>query len=218
MSKARIRIGIGGWTFPEWRGLYYPPGMPHAKEQAYAASKFGAIEINSTFYSRQSAGSWAKWGAAAPDGFQYAIKGSRFIVTRPKLADAVQGTTIGVLMSATLPARLGEPSRALIVARRLGRARDRLPVVLGTIVSQTLINVFALVILGAVMFITIGLFAGKQQALLWYALAPIGLLLVVLVAPALMRSGRPTRPSSATRSGASRARSSSRRTAWASRS
>ena len=112
---------------------------------------------------------------------------------RPKFADAVQGTTIGVLMSATLPARLGEPSRALIVARRLGRARDRLPVVLGTIVSQTLINVFALVILGAVMFITIGLFAGKQQALLWYALAPIGLLVVVLVAPALIRSGRPAR-------------------------
>ena len=112
---------------------------------------------------------------------------------RPKLADAVQGTTIGVLMSATLPARLGEPSRALIVARRSGRARDRLPVVLGTIVSQTLINVFALVILGAVMFITIGLFAGKQQALLWYALAPIGLLVVVLVAPALIRSGRPAR-------------------------
>ena len=60
---------------------------------------------------------------------------------RPRMVDAVQGTTIGVLMSATLPARLGEPSRALVVARRLGRARDRLPVVLGTIVSQTLINV-----------------------------------------------------------------------------
>ncbi len=50
---------------------------------------------------------------------------------RPRMVDAVQGTTIGVLMSATLPARLGEPSRALVVARRLGRARDRLPVVLG---------------------------------------------------------------------------------------
>ena len=87
---------------------------------------------------------------------------------RPRMVDAVQGTTIGVLMSATLPARLGEPSRALIVARRLGRARDRLPVVLGTLVSQTLINVVALVILGAVMFTTIGLFAGRQQALLWY--------------------------------------------------
>jgi phosphatidylinositol alpha-mannosyltransferase len=112
---------------------------------------------------------------------------------RPRMVDAVQGTSIGVLMSATLPARLGEPSRALVVARRLGRARDRLPVVLGTLVSQTLINVLALVILGAVMFITIGLFAGRQQALVWYALAPIAVLCVVLVAPALIRSGRPAR-------------------------
>jgi phosphatidyl-myo-inositol alpha-mannosyltransferase len=111
----------------------------------------------------------------------------------PRIVDAVQGTTIGVLMSATLPARLGEPSRALVVARRLGRARDRLPVVLGTLVSQTLINVVALMILGAVMFITIGLFAGRQQALLWYGLAPIGVLCAVLVAPALIRSGKPTR-------------------------
>ncbi len=106
-----------------------------------------------------------------------------------KLVDAVQGTTIGVLMSATLPARLGEPSRALVVARRLGRARDRLPVVLGTLISQTLLNVVALMILGTVMFTTIGLFAGRQQALLWYGLAPVAVLLVVLVAPALIRSG-----------------------------
>jgi phosphatidylinositol alpha-mannosyltransferase len=88
----------------------------------------------------------------------------------PRLADAIQGTTIGVLMSATLPARLGEPSRALIVARRLGRPRERLPAVLGTLVAQTLLNVLALVILGAVMFATIGLFAGRAQALVWYAL------------------------------------------------
>ena len=94
----------------------------------------------------------------------------------PRFADAMQGTSIGVLMSATLPARLGEPSRALIVARRLGRARERLPVVLGTLVSQTLLNVLALVILGAVMFTTIGLFAGRQQALIWYALAPFAVL------------------------------------------
>jgi phosphatidylinositol alpha-mannosyltransferase len=96
-------------------------------------------------------------------------------------------------MSATLPARLGEPSRALVVARRLGRPRDRLPVVLGTLVSQTLINVLALVILGIVMFTTIGLFAGRQQALVWYGLAPLGVLVLVLVAPALIRSGLPSR-------------------------
>jgi phosphatidylinositol alpha-mannosyltransferase len=111
----------------------------------------------------------------------------------PRFADAMQGTSIGVLMSATLPARLGEPSRALIVSRRLGRARDRLPVVLGTLVSQTLLNVLALVILGAVMFVTIGLFAGRQQALIWYALAPFAVLVIVLVAPALLRSGLPSR-------------------------
>ena len=111
----------------------------------------------------------------------------------PRFADALQGTNIGVLMSATLPARLGEPSRALIVARRLGRPRDSLPAVLGTIVSQSLLNILALVILGAVMFATIGLFAGRQQALLWYALAPIAALAAVLVAPALLRSGLPSR-------------------------
>ena len=112
---------------------------------------------------------------------------------RPRFTDAMQGTTIGVLMSATLPARLGEPARALIVARRLGRPRDRLPAVLGTLVSQTLLNVLALVILGAVMFTTIGLFSGRQQALVWYALAPFGVLCAVLVAPALLRSGLPSR-------------------------
>jgi phosphatidylinositol alpha-mannosyltransferase len=108
---------------------------------------------------------------------------------KPKFADAMQGTTIGVLMSATLPARLGEPSRALIVARRLGRPRERLPVVLGTLVSQTLLNLFALAILGGIMFATIGLFAGHQQALIWYALAPIVLLCGVLLAPAVLRRG-----------------------------
>jgi phosphatidyl-myo-inositol alpha-mannosyltransferase len=112
---------------------------------------------------------------------------------KPRFTDAWQGTAVGVLMSATLPARLGEPSRALIVARRLGRPRQALPVVIGTLVSQTLLNVLALVILGAVMFSTVGLFAGRQQALVWYALAPIAVLVLVLVAPALVRSGLPNR-------------------------
>ena len=72
---------------------------------------------------------------------------------------------IGVLMSATLPARLGEPSRALIVARRVGRCATGFPIVLGTLVSQTLLNLLALALLGAVMFHTVGLFKGNEQAL-----------------------------------------------------
>jgi len=107
-----------------------------------------------------------------------------------KRRDAAQGTFIGVLMSATLPARLGEPSRALIVARRLGRARETLPVVLGTIVSQTLLNLVALTILGGVMFATIGLFHGHEGALLAATVAPFAVLAGVLAGPALLRRGR----------------------------
>ena len=84
-------------------------------------------------------------------------------------------------MSATLPARLGEPSRALIVARRLGRMRDRFPVVLGTMVSQTLLNILALVVLGSVMFATVGIFRGGEDALVVATIAPVVLLALVLV-------------------------------------
>jgi phosphatidylinositol alpha-mannosyltransferase len=104
--------------------------------------------------------------------------------------DVARGVMIGVLMSATLPARLGEPSRALLVARRLGRVRERLPVVLGTIVSQTLLNIAALAILGAVMFATVGLFRGRESTLLVVSIVPVLLLALVVVLPALMRSGR----------------------------
>ncbi len=91
----------------------------------------------------------------------------------------MQGTFIGVLMSATLPARLGEPSRALIVARRLGRARETLPVVLGTIVSQTLLNLLALAILGGVTLSSVSVLDGHDRALLLVALAPLAALLAL---------------------------------------
>jgi uncharacterized protein YecE (DUF72 family) len=91
LAVGRIRVGIGGWTYPPWRGTFYPDKLPHSRELKYAAGQFGAIEINSTFYSRQSPQSWRKWAEAAPEGFQFAIKASRFCVTRPKLADAGEG-------------------------------------------------------------------------------------------------------------------------------
>jgi phosphatidylinositol alpha-mannosyltransferase len=112
---------------------------------------------------------------------------------RVRRRDAARGTMIGVLMSATLPARLGEPSRALIVARRLGRMRDRFPVVLGTLVSQTLMNLLALSVLGTVMFATVGLFNGNEDALVVATIAPVVVLAFVLSLPWLLRRGRPTR-------------------------
>ncbi|MBV9817684.1 MAG: glycosyltransferase [Solirubrobacterales bacterium] len=106
---------------------------------------------------------------------------------RVRLSDAMQGTFIGVLMSSTLPARLGEPSRALIVARRTGRPREHLPIVLGTLVSQTLLNIVALAILGTVMFSSVDLFDGHQNALLIAAIVPLALLALVLLAPLVLR-------------------------------
>jgi phosphatidylinositol alpha-mannosyltransferase len=132
-------------------------------------------------------------GAMALRGVSwYAILRAAMPGGRIKLSDAMQGTFIGVLMSSTLPARLGEPSRALVVARRTGRPRENLPVVLGTVVSQTLLNIVALAVLGAVMFSSVDLFSGHQEALLLTAIAPLALLVVVLLAPLVLRHGTVT--------------------------
>jgi phosphatidylinositol alpha-mannosyltransferase len=105
---------------------------------------------------------------------------------RARRRDAMQGTFIGVLMSATLPARLGEPSRALITARRLGRTRETLPVVLGTMVSQSLLNVLALSVLGVVTLSRVSVLDGHDRNLMLLALTPLAALFVVLAAPVLV--------------------------------
>jgi len=91
MSEAQIRVGIGGWTYPPWRGVFYPDKLPQSKELEYASRQLGAIEINATFYSRQSRKSWEKWRDTAPEGFQFAIKGSRFCVMRSRLCEGAEG-------------------------------------------------------------------------------------------------------------------------------
>jgi phosphatidylinositol alpha-mannosyltransferase len=126
----------------------------------------------------------------------YAILKAALPRARIRFADATQGTFIGVLMSSTLPARLGEPARALVVARRTGRPRENLPVVLGTLVSQTLLNLVALTILGGVMFSSVNIFSGHQNALLAVAIVPAVLLVAVVGVPALLRGGVRGRSSS----------------------
>jgi phosphatidylinositol alpha-mannosyltransferase len=161
-----------------------------------AVQKIGLAQIVSAVV--QSSPSFVLLGLAATCGAMVlravswlAILRAALPQARLRLADAVQGTFIGVFMSATLPARLGEPSRAVVVARRSGRPREALPVVLGTVVSQTLLNIAALAVMGAVMFSSVAVFNGRQNALLVTAFAPLAALLVVLVAPSLLRgSGR----------------------------
>jgi uncharacterized protein YecE (DUF72 family) len=83
-----IRVGVGGWTFAPWRGTFYPPGLKHAGELAYAAQKLTAIEINGTFYRSQPPASFAKWRDETPDGFVFTVKGHRAVVNASRLADA----------------------------------------------------------------------------------------------------------------------------------
>jgi phosphatidylinositol alpha-mannosyltransferase len=107
--------------------------------------------------------------------------------------DVTSATMIGVLMSATLPARLGEPARALALSRRTGRVRETFPVIVGTLVSQTLLNLVALLILGAIIVSTTPLFHSSTQKIFAFSFLPLALLLVLLIAPMLMRrqgSGR----------------------------
>jgi uncharacterized protein YecE (DUF72 family) len=91
VPQHEIRVGIGGWTYPPWRGNFYPEKLPHSKELEYASRALGAIEINATFYGRQKPKSWESWEKTVPEGFQFAIKGSRFCVTRSRLCEGAEG-------------------------------------------------------------------------------------------------------------------------------
>jgi uncharacterized protein YecE (DUF72 family) len=91
MSEAQIRIGIGGWTYPPWRGVFYPEKFPQSKELEYASGRLSTIEINATFYGRQKPKSWETWAKTVPEDFQFTIKGSRFCVTRSRLCEGAEG-------------------------------------------------------------------------------------------------------------------------------
>src|SRR5260221_560347 len=84
----QIGVGIGGWTFEPWRGTFYPKGLPHAKELAYASERLTSIEINGTFYRSQTPATFRKWADEVPDGFVFALKGPRFATNRRVLAEA----------------------------------------------------------------------------------------------------------------------------------
>jgi uncharacterized protein YecE (DUF72 family) len=95
MAKAdgphgQIRVGISGWNYAPWRGIFYPEKLPHARELAYAAERFSTIEINGTFYSLQRPSSFARWAAATPEDFVFSVKGSRFITHMLRLRNAEQ--------------------------------------------------------------------------------------------------------------------------------
>ncbi len=86
--KPHIRIGVGGWTYEAWRGVFYPAGLTQKRELEYMSRKLTSIEINGTYYRSQTLDSFAKWHAETPDDFVFALKGPRFSTNRRVLSEA----------------------------------------------------------------------------------------------------------------------------------
>lgn len=86
--RGDIRIGVSGWTYAPWRGNFYPKGLAQARELAYAAGRFPALEINGTFYGLQRPEVFRRWAEATPPEFRFAVKGSRFITHMRRLREA----------------------------------------------------------------------------------------------------------------------------------
>ena len=82
-----LRIGISGWTYTPWRGVFYPKGLAHHRELEFASRQHNSIEINGSFYSLQRPSSYARWYAETPPGFIFSVKGPRFITHMKKLRD-----------------------------------------------------------------------------------------------------------------------------------
>jgi uncharacterized protein YecE (DUF72 family) len=87
-KTGRIYIGIGGWTYEPWRGVFYPKGLAHARELEYASRKLTSIEVNGTFYRTQTPATFRKWASEVPDNFVFALKGPRYAVNRRVLSEA----------------------------------------------------------------------------------------------------------------------------------
>jgi uncharacterized protein YecE (DUF72 family) len=83
-----IRIGIGGWTFKPWRGVFYPDDLTQKRELEFASRAVTSIEINGTYYSSFKPDTWRKWRDETPDDFVFAVKASRFCTNRRVLAGA----------------------------------------------------------------------------------------------------------------------------------
>ena len=83
-----IRVGVGGWTYEPWRGVFYPEGLAQKRELEFASRHLDTIEINGTYYGSQKPESFAKWRDESPEGFVFSLKAPRFATNRRVLAEA----------------------------------------------------------------------------------------------------------------------------------
>jgi uncharacterized protein YecE (DUF72 family) len=83
-------IGTSGWTYPHWRGTFYPADLPQSRWFTFYAERFRTVEINNTFYHLPGPETFDAWRDQAPARFVYAVKASRYITHMKKLKDAAE--------------------------------------------------------------------------------------------------------------------------------
>lgn len=88
MARGRIYVGVGGWSFAPWRGVFYPEDLPQAHELDFASRRLTSIEINATFYRTQTRETFLRWRDATPEGFVFSVKAPRYAVTRRSAQEA----------------------------------------------------------------------------------------------------------------------------------
>nr|WP_279343195.1 DUF72 domain-containing protein [Fundidesulfovibrio terrae] len=106
-AKGRVRVGTSGWQYDHWRGPFYPPELAKSGWLAFYARRFDTVEINSTFYRLPGEAAAGKWRDAAPPGFLYAVKASRFITHFRRLKNPQDGLASFFGRIARLGDRLG---------------------------------------------------------------------------------------------------------------
>lgn len=83
---ADVRVGISGWRYRPWRGVFYPPGLPQRRELEYVAERLRTVELNGSFYSLQRPESYRRWADATPEDFVFSVKGPRFVTHMRRLS------------------------------------------------------------------------------------------------------------------------------------
>jgi uncharacterized protein YecE (DUF72 family) len=103
----RLLVGTSGFAYKEWKGSFYPEDLPQTGMLAYYAQRFGAVEINNTFYRMPAADTLAGWAETVPDGFVFVLKASQQITHRKRLKDAADPVAYFFGQAETLGERLG---------------------------------------------------------------------------------------------------------------
>jgi uncharacterized protein YecE (DUF72 family) len=128
----KIWIGTSGWHYKHWMGVFYPPGTSGKELFEFYARHFNTVEINNSFYRLPSATTFDSWRESAPDGFCFAVKGSRFITHMKKLKDPESSSEKFFVVADRLRKKLGPilfqlPPRWKVNAERLSEFLAVLP-------------------------------------------------------------------------------------------